>query len=69
MGRGKRVCLDRMELTVEWVGVEGSLELWTLGRDHRRYVTPGRGCVRPMFSPASFEAVQVTAGGKILPRK
>lgn len=59
--------MDRMELTMERVGVEGSLELWILERDHMRYVTLGRGHGRPVFSPASFEAVQVTAGGKILP--
>lgn len=58
-----------MELTMEWVGVESNLELWTLERDHTRYVTLGRGCGRSVFSPASFEALQVTAGGKSLPRK
>lgn len=39
-----------MELTVEWVGVEGSLELWTLEKDHTRYVTLGRGCGKLVFS-------------------
>lgn len=64
---------------MERVGVEGSLELWTLERDHRRYVTLerdhrryvslGRGHGRPVFSLASFEAMQVTTGGKNLPGK
>lgn len=58
-----------MELTMERVGVESNLELWTLERDHTRYVTLGRGCGRSVFSPASFEALQVTAGGKSLPQK
>lgn len=39
LGRGKRVCFGRMELTVERLGVEGSLELQTLERDHTRNVT------------------------------
>ena len=69
LGREKRVRLDRMELTVERVGLEGSLELWTLERDHTRYVTLDRGCGRSAFSPASFEAMQVTAAGKSLPGK
>lgn len=35
---------------MEWLGAEGSLELWTLERDHTRYVTLGRGCGRLVFS-------------------
>lgn len=47
---------------MEQLGVEGSLDLWTLERDHTRYVTLSRGCGRLVFSPASFEAMQLAFG-------
>ena len=39
------------------------------GRDHMRYVTLGRSCGWSVFSPASFEAMQASAGGKNFPEK
>lgn len=59
-----------MELTMELVEVESSLELWTLEGDQKTYISsPGRACGKWMFSPASFKVVLGTARSRSLPQK